>query len=76
MRKWVTGDNAEEGRLVRAAPTPDLQVLWESTHSRWDAINDFMDEFNEGPEPHEAAVLGRFVEIAFEGGSGLERRDR
>jgi hypothetical protein len=34
-----------------------------------------MDEFNEGPEPHEAAVLGRYVELAFEAGAELNRRE-
>jgi hypothetical protein len=33
-----------------------------------------MDEFNEGPEPHEAEVLGRFVAVALEAGTELDRR--
>jgi hypothetical protein len=33
-----------------------------------------MDELNEGPEPNEAEVLGRFVTVALEAGTELDRR--
>ena len=74
MRKWLDGDESEQLERVKAARTAELQALWEAPDGRWDAINDFMDELNEGPEPNEAEVLGRFVTVALEAGTELDRR--
>ena len=74
IRQWAVGDDVERSERVAAASSEDLQRLRDAFDPHWAAINAYLDENIEGPEPYEATTLDSASQAAMEAAFELERR--
>ena len=70
IRRWAIGDDVKRGAAQEAAPTDELEELWNVVQPRFPEINEYLDE-NDSDEAH---LLGNLAEGAMEASFELDRR--
>jgi hypothetical protein len=72
-RRWAISDDVDRSLAQETASDADLLALLTTVEPHFDAINQYLDSFADGPD-EDACVLGTLAECAVEARLELEER--